>query len=173
MLSPSTAALGCACSARASRWGGMLTADPEKYVEAALRSACQCIATAPDGVKNQTLNSEAHGIGRIVGGGYLAYSRAFDELFAATKTAGIPRREAETTLKSGLTSGMKNPAELGAMRRALQRRARRSVRSPRAIGRGKSTARASRSRTRPPSAICKSSAGSRAIFRRGSGFMPG
>ncbi len=59
------------------------TVDLGRYAEAALAKACETIAAAPPGTQESTLNSEAYGIGRLVGGKVVPRDLAKVELVAA------------------------------------------------------------------------------------------
>jgi hypothetical protein len=74
------------------------------YFAAALRHAVRRIATAPIGVRNDTLNAEAFGIARLVAAGGLGDQEAADALAAAAVEAGLQDREIEATLRSALAA---------------------------------------------------------------------
>lgn len=70
-------------------------ADPtsnDAYVRAALEGAAGQIVAAPNGQQETILNSEAFGIGRLVGGSALP----FDEAFAALVNAGMKMTNFDT-----------------------------------------------------------------------------
>jgi hypothetical protein len=74
----------------------------DRYIAAALRRACERVATAPDGARNSTLNAEAFSIGRFVAGGALGAQEVADELARAAAAAGLGEREIARTLASAL-----------------------------------------------------------------------
>lgn len=86
--------------------------DAERYAAAALKSACDRIIGAPGKTRNNTLNAECFGIGQLVGSGLFSYHEAEAALLAAAKTAEISRHEAEATVQSGLTGGMKKARDV-------------------------------------------------------------
>ena len=59
------------------------TVDLGRYAEAALASAREKVAAAPPGTQEATLNSEAYGLGRLVGGGVIPRDTAKAGLVAA------------------------------------------------------------------------------------------
>lgn len=71
-----------------------------RYGEAALRSATDRVQRAGEGSRNATLNSEAHGLGRLVLAGLLDAQRVADELASAALGAGLAPREIVATLRS-------------------------------------------------------------------------
>lgn len=83
-----------------------------KYGQAALDSACAAISTAQSGMRNSTLNTESYGIGQLVAAGVLDLGAARHALLTAARQAGIERHEAETTVASGLDSGLMEPRDL-------------------------------------------------------------
>jgi hypothetical protein len=86
------------------------------YAEAALDSAFDAIADAPDGQQRNTLNREAFGIGQLVGAGVLPAPLALESLrCAATKMRSFdPRRpwrarDLERMVRDAFTDGMAKP----------------------------------------------------------------
>lgn len=82
------------------------------YARAALERACGRLATAAEGSRNHTLNAEAHGLGRLVGGRQLTADEAGQALLAVALRAGLAEPEAVATIRSGLTAGMRDPKRL-------------------------------------------------------------
>jgi hypothetical protein len=82
---------------------------PSRYAAAAVRRACAAVAAAKPGQRNSTLNSEAFGIGQLVGAGMLAEEDAAFALVLAAFGCGLERDEIESTLRSGLHAGMAKP----------------------------------------------------------------
>ena len=78
----------------------------KKYVEVAVKNEVDKVMYATDGNRNSQLNSSAFAIGRIVATGGMARSAAEGYLLGAALVAGLPEREAERTIKSGLESGL-------------------------------------------------------------------
>lgn len=84
----------------------------QKYALTALDHACTTIANAPDTNRNNTLNTEAFGIGQLVGSGLLTRFEAERQLLAAALASGLERPSAEATIESGLTAGISKPRKL-------------------------------------------------------------
>jgi hypothetical protein len=84
----------------------------KRYVAAALRSAREAVASAKPGERNCTLNTEAFGIGQLVGTGGLDLRYAAMVLAEAAFECGLGREEIERTLESGLHAGMARPREM-------------------------------------------------------------
>jgi hypothetical protein len=83
-----------------------------RYTEAALAQACSLVSQAMAGTRNDTLNGQAYGIGQLIGANAIAYSEAEVRLMEAATLAGLPRREAQSTIRSGLNAGMHEPRDL-------------------------------------------------------------
>jgi hypothetical protein len=83
-----------------------------RYAAAAVRSACEAIASSKPGERNSTLNVEAFGIGQLVGAGVLDIRDAAMSLTEAAFECGLGREEIERTLQSGLLAGMVRPREM-------------------------------------------------------------
>lgn len=79
------------------------------YGLAALHRHITSIRTAPDGQRNDTLNRAAFSVGQLIAGGELTPHGIRDALTAAAAAAGLPRHEAEQTIRSGLTAGHQHP----------------------------------------------------------------
>nr|WP_018979408.1 bifunctional DNA primase/polymerase [Saccharibacter floricola] len=74
-----------------------------------LMRAVYSVETAPSGGSNDTLNKQAYRVGRWCGAGVLSEHDAIDCLLVASKSRGIPYREARDTIRSGLRGGMRHP----------------------------------------------------------------
>lgn len=88
------------------------TARAERYAEAALTAECRAVAQAPDGRRNDTLNTAALKLGGLVAGGHLSRSVVEHELTAAARAAGLDGREIAATLRSGLEAGLRSPRQV-------------------------------------------------------------
>jgi hypothetical protein len=84
-------------------------AHPDRYAQAALDAAAYRVAQAPVGSRNDTLNREAFGLGRLVGAGLLDEHTVARELDAAARYAGLGRAETTRTIRSGVTAGRRLP----------------------------------------------------------------
>lgn len=76
------------------------------YLDAALRGACDDICNAPQGQRNDTLNTKAYHLGGLP---FTAWQHVERELLNAALDAGLTESEARATIKSGLNSGKANP----------------------------------------------------------------
>lgn len=72
-----------------------------RYGLAALRSAVERVATAPEGARNETLNRQAFALARLAGASLTAEEIAHGLTVAAT-AAGLTAREAQATIRSAL-----------------------------------------------------------------------
>lgn len=88
--------------------------DVSRYATAALDSACAEVGSAPEGVRNETLNREAFGIGQLVAGGALEEGHAEDVLVSAGCAAGLSEAEARRTVRGGFRGGAAKPRTCGA-----------------------------------------------------------
>ena len=84
---------------------------PSRYAAAALRRACEAVASAEPGTRNHTLNAEAFGIGQLVAAGLIQKEHAVAALAAAAFECGLEEAEITSTLASGLRAGMRQPRE--------------------------------------------------------------
>ncbi|HXF37409.1 MAG TPA: bifunctional DNA primase/polymerase [Actinomycetota bacterium] len=73
-----------------------------RYAEAALRREAEAVAAAPQGTRNDTLNKAAYALARFVRTGELSATEVGEALLRAAVAAGLPEREAERTILSGL-----------------------------------------------------------------------
>jgi len=83
--------------------------DTTNYANTALERECDTVAHCPAGGRNNTLNESAFNLGTLVGAGQLDRERAHAALLVAALTAGLGRREAEATIRSGLDNGTRKP----------------------------------------------------------------
>ena len=67
------------------------------------------VATAPQGQRNDALNTASFALGQLVAGGEVDEGTALGALQRAAKAAGLPQGEAEKTIMSGFTAGQKEP----------------------------------------------------------------
>jgi hypothetical protein len=75
-----------------------------RYADGALRHAVSRVARAPIGSRNDALNSEAYGLGRLVAAEVLDAQTVADALAAAAMAAGLASREVEATLRSAFAA---------------------------------------------------------------------
>lgn len=95
------------------RWKREDTPDAyrmRQYAEAVLARACAEVASAPDGVRNQTLSRAAFALGRYLGWG-LDESQVTADLEQAGLSSGLPQREVASTVRRGLERGAEAPRD--------------------------------------------------------------
>jgi hypothetical protein len=71
-----------------------------RYADAALTNAALRVARSSPGSRNNALNGEAYGLGRLIAAGLLDGQTVADSLAAAAMAAGLVPREIEATLRS-------------------------------------------------------------------------
>lgn len=81
----------------------------DSYARAALVREAARVRCAPEGKRNDTLNTAAFSLGQLVAGGELDEPEVRAELEAAAILAGLPEREATRTISSGLAAGLQRP----------------------------------------------------------------
>jgi hypothetical protein len=74
----------------------------QPYVQAALTRAMQTVATATDGSRNHTLNSEVWSLARFIPSGYLCAQQIATALYSAARAAGLSSQETIRTIASAL-----------------------------------------------------------------------
>ncbi|MYU57421.1 MULTISPECIES: bifunctional DNA primase/polymerase [Streptomyces] len=79
------------------------------YVAAAVEAELRAVAEAQPGTRNGTLNRAAFSLGTLCGAGRLDRAQVTDVLTDAARHAGLPEREAETAIRSGLAAGQNHP----------------------------------------------------------------
>lgn len=80
-----------------------------RYSEAALRAECEDVAGFSEGGRNHRLNRAAFVLGQLVAGGGLDEISTIDALTKAGLACGLPEKEVQQTITSGLKSGALNP----------------------------------------------------------------
>lgn len=88
------------------------------YAMAALDGEVEKVRTAPEGLRNDTLNRAAFSIGQLVAGGEIDGTTATTALHDAATAAGLPGAEASRTILSGLDGGSKEPRQVPAKKTA-------------------------------------------------------
>lgn len=79
------------------------------YGMGALDDECRKLMAAPNGERNNQLNSSAFVLGQLVAGNELSLSRVEDDLLQTALAAGLTKRESIRTIQSGLEDGLKTP----------------------------------------------------------------
>ena len=87
-------------------------AERSKYAERALVLACEQVATAGEGMRNDTLNKEAFSLGTLVGAGMLGIEDVRNHLTEAALACGLERRETDSTIERALRDGIAHPREM-------------------------------------------------------------
>jgi hypothetical protein len=83
----------------------------EPYLRRALEDEADLVRTAEEGTRNGQLNKSAFALGTLVGGGQLSRGDIEQVLTEAARSVGLPEREIERTLRSGLDAGVSRPRE--------------------------------------------------------------
>jgi hypothetical protein len=81
------------------------------YGLAALNGECDAVRTTGEGGRNHRLNEAAFAAGTLIASGDLEQDHAIDQLTAAAEDAGLPQREADKTIASGLKAGRRHPRD--------------------------------------------------------------
>ncbi|MGP3935993.1 bifunctional DNA primase/polymerase [Nonomuraea sp. KM88] len=84
------------------------------YALAALRGEIQRVLDAVPGTRNDTLNLAAFALGQLIAPGLLPRALAEACLLNAAEATGLDFREAFTTIRSGLDSGLRRPRRTAA-----------------------------------------------------------
>jgi len=79
------------------------------YGIAAINNQCKLVTGAANGTRNNTLNTAAFALGRLVAGGELEYNYAYDNLYSSALAIDLSDVEAKQTIESGMTAGMQSP----------------------------------------------------------------
>lgn len=88
-----------------------LNGDTSPYAARALEDEVEQVRTAPEGVRNDTLNRASFSLGQLVAGGELHEHEVEDRLTDAALAAGLGEREARRTIGSGLRAGTTEPRQ--------------------------------------------------------------
>src|SRR5207249_3453102 len=86
-----------------------LDLDASAWARAALEGEVGRVQAAPIGTRNVTLNHAAFRLGQLVGAGHLDYEGTRHALLAAANSTGLGKREAASTVRSGLEAGQHHP----------------------------------------------------------------
>jgi len=87
-------------------------ANAGRYAQAALDGELDALRTAPEGERNNTLNTAAFSLGTLIGGGHLDRQQVEDSLRAVAASIGLDSRETEATIRSGIESGIRQPRQV-------------------------------------------------------------
>jgi predicted P-loop ATPase len=94
----------------------------QAYALRTLSSCCEIVASASEGTRNHTLNTNAFLVGTILGASWphgLSRGECESRLLQAAQRAGLTEREALRTIKSGLDAGVKRPRSMPVSRSDL------------------------------------------------------
>ncbi|HET8695558.1 MAG TPA: VapE domain-containing protein [Aquabacterium sp.] len=94
-----------AANATPARDGGSV----QRYCQRAYDDAMQRVRNTAEGGRNDALNQEAYGLGRLLHHGVFSEHQAAADLLAAAIACGLPEGEAKATIRSGLTRGIEKP----------------------------------------------------------------
>lgn len=81
-----------------------------RYATKALEREAAAVAAAPEGTRNDALNTAAFRMGRHVGAGTIAPDVVRDALAAAGRAAGLPQHEVDLVLRDDTTSALSQGA---------------------------------------------------------------
>jgi len=109
------------------------TGHSTAYAEAALKSEIEALATAPEGQRNSQLNRSAYALGTLIAAGALARATVEAELRNAASSTGLPDGEIESTMKSGIESGMQHPRTIPEASPAAPRKPRKASTAPQPV----------------------------------------
>lgn len=82
-----------------------------RYGLAALAAETGKVRTTGDGERNTQLNKSSYALGQLVGAGKLSRLEAESELEDAARAVGLPEREVQATIRSGLDAGIAQPRD--------------------------------------------------------------
>ncbi|MFI1183245.1 bifunctional DNA primase/polymerase [Streptomyces sp. NPDC020799] len=83
------------------------------YIASAVRGELSAVAEAQPGTRNGTLNRAAFRLGTLLAPANLDRGQVADALLEAARHAGLPDREAEAAIRSGMGAGERQPHTLG------------------------------------------------------------
>ena len=83
--------------------------DAYRYALAALDSECRKVSEAPEGVRNDTLNTAGFNLGQLVSAGYLEGGEVIQQLTAAAAVCGLGTAEINATVPHAIRDGGKKP----------------------------------------------------------------
>lgn len=100
---------------------GELNGSHDRYVEAAYRAEIQAVASAQEGLRNDTLHKAAVKLATIVAAGELNEGAVKRQLFQAALSCGLDEREIEATIESGFKFGLAHPRDLPEAQQRLRK----------------------------------------------------
>jgi energy-coupling factor transporter ATP-binding protein EcfA2 len=84
------------------------------YVSAIIQGELAILAVAPQGQRNNTLNIVALKLGALVASGELSQMEVESALLSTALSIGLPKDEAEKTIRSGIRKGLETPRSVPA-----------------------------------------------------------
>lgn len=84
------------------------------YVSAIIQGELAILAAAKEGTRNDTLNIVALKLGALVASGELSQMEVESALLSTALSIGLPKDEAEKTIRSGIRKGLKTPRSVPA-----------------------------------------------------------
>lgn len=82
------------------------------YWDAALTAELDAVACAPEGSRNDTLNTAAFNLGTLTIAAGIDPNEVADQLTTVARGIGLDDWEADATIRSGLTAGLDQPREI-------------------------------------------------------------
>jgi hypothetical protein len=87
-------------------------AERSAYAQRALVLSCDRVASAGEGMRNDTLNREAFSLGTLVGAGMLGHQDVAGHLLEAALACGLSEREACQVIERAVNDGTQHPREV-------------------------------------------------------------
>jgi len=87
-------------------------AERSQYAQRALTLACERVASAGEGMRNDTLNREGFSLGTLVGAGMLGLEDVRAHLAEAGVACGLTLREVNAVLDRAITDGAEHPRQV-------------------------------------------------------------
>lgn len=87
----------------------LAAADAPAYAASAMEQELDSLRQAQPGARNTSLNDAAFNLGQLVGGELLAEDVVRSKLLTVAEELGLPRGEAEDTVRSGIDAGRRHP----------------------------------------------------------------
>jgi len=86
-----------------------LASNKSTYGEKALAGEIIKLSQVTEGERNTTLNNAAYSLGQLIAGGELDQATVEGALFGLALSKGLPQKEAQATIRSGIESGKLHP----------------------------------------------------------------
>lgn len=84
-------------------------ADSSRYAQKAMSEELELLTHAPEGTRNDQLNTAGFNLGQLVASGHLSYDSVYRSLFMVALAIGLSEQETRDTLRSSLTAAAGHP----------------------------------------------------------------